>query len=222
MKKKTKPKSSYRVFDRKDPRYRFGERLKERMKEDHMSRQDLIDAIFDMTGRQISMLTVNSWRQHRSIPGNDLLIAICNIFPPYSKDYFLGITEAPNYDLEFIHDKTGLSSDAIDHLKKISRKHSHTLNAILESEYLDKLIVGIDEAEKNGTPDYEITALETVLKIREKQRSSAASNETDAHKKDSPEGLSDVYENARVYIFSETLNCKNVNQSKKKGAKEND
>jgi transcriptional regulator with XRE-family HTH domain len=213
MKKKNVIQNHYRVFDEGDPRYLFGERLKERMKEAHMSRQDLIDAIFDLTGRHISMLTVNSWRQHRSIPGNDLLIAICSIFPPYSKDYFLGIIEAPNYDMEFIHEQTGLSSDAVDHLKKMSRKYRKTLNAILESEYLDKLIAGIDEAGKNKTPDYEITALETILKVKEKPYSSAGN-------KSSSDTMTEVYEKARVYIFSETGTDKATNEKDKmKGAK---
>ena len=63
-------------------------------------------------------------------------------FYPYSLDYLFGFTneEAPTRNMEYVMQETGLSYEAIKHLKELSGKYPDTLNDFLKSDFLDTII----------------------------------------------------------------------------------
>jgi transcriptional regulator with XRE-family HTH domain len=68
----------------------------------------------------ISIETVKNWEQGRNVPEIETLEKLCNFFH-CDIDYLLGNMECETHDKQFIHDKTGLSEDAINVLKEWNR-----------------------------------------------------------------------------------------------------
>lgn len=114
--------SSRNAYKKTDPLYKFGTRLKAQMKKKGIRKQAVLAEMMD-----VSESSIKDWVQHYTFPGYDNLAKLCRIFAPCSADYFMGTIEEPNYDLQFIMNYTGLSSDAIERL--------HTL--YIESKYTE-------------------------------------------------------------------------------------
>lgn len=69
----------------------------------------------------ISIETVKNWEQGRNVPEIDTLEKLCNFFH-CDIDYLFGNMECETHDKQFIHDKTGLSAEAIEQLIKWNEK----------------------------------------------------------------------------------------------------
>lgn len=63
----------------------------------------------------VSIETVKNWEQGRNVPEIETLEKLCNFFQ-CDVDYLLGNIECETHDIQFIHDKTGLSKEAINFL----------------------------------------------------------------------------------------------------------
>lgn len=66
----------------------------------------------------ISIETVKNWEQGRNVPEIETLEKLCNFFH-CDIDYLLGNMECETHDKQFIHDKTGLSENAINKLLEL-------------------------------------------------------------------------------------------------------
>ena len=120
MKKKEKTENYVRTrYAASSPEYRFGTRLSTEMKKKGLSTSKLAELM------NVSESAVKDWRQHYTIPKQAHLDELCRIFAPCSADYFLGTIDAPNYDVKYIMEYTGLSAAAVQYL--------HDLNACSSS-----------------------------------------------------------------------------------------
>lgn len=155
------------TFEKTDPRYAFGTKLKARMKEKGYTVETLKNEINKIIIKPVGDQAIRDWMQHYSIPETtDRMYAICKIFAPYSFEYFMDIVkEEPTHNLQYIYDNTGISSlKAIENLKAISRKHKGTLNAVLESEYIEDIVQCIESSkgEKHHVLRDEYNALDYI------------------------------------------------------------
>lgn len=66
----------------------------------------------------VSSETVKNWEQGRNVPEIETLEKLCNFFQ-CDVDYLLGNMECETHDIQFIHDKTGLSGSAINKLLEL-------------------------------------------------------------------------------------------------------
>lgn len=165
-----------------DPRYTFGTQLEKLKKEFSKTNNDIANDIqqyFDNDESAAKGSTVNCWVNHENIPEADLLLALANIYKPFSLDYLFGLSDNPDKWLDNICDYTGLSWKAIDHLKKLSKKHKDTLNAILESEYIEDIVQCIESSkgEKHHVLRDEYNALDYIKKYIEDFYCSYSENE---------------------------------------------
>ena len=114
MKKKEKtPYRSRQKLPETAPEYKFGTRLKKEMAKKGMTQA----ALARMMG--VTEGTVADWCQHYTFPSDLNLGELCRIFAPCSIDYFHGNIDEPSYDVKFIMEYTGLSSDAVESLHKL-------------------------------------------------------------------------------------------------------
>ena len=138
--------------------------LKDTYEEKKITAEELYNRVVANGGNVKSPDTVNKWIQGRTFPTEENLIALSKVFPPYSSDFFRGLTPAPNYDYQYIMKETGLSAEAITHLKEIKKSKKKILNKILESSYLDDLIQCIESSkdEKHHVLRDEYNALDYI------------------------------------------------------------
>lgn len=134
-------------IDESSPLYSFADKLKALRDKKGYTNQQLKKAIEEKLGYDFSEATLNNWLQHFAFPEYEKLVAICKVFPPYSVDYFMGVIEdKPSYDLAFIEEYTGLSCEAIEHLKKLSNSfYPENLSSFLISDTFTSLIKNIWE-----------------------------------------------------------------------------
>lgn len=95
-----------------------------------------------------SIVTVQNWEQGRNIPRSEKdLENLCNVFQ-CDLDSLFGNIDCSTHDIQFIHDKTGLSEDAIkmlmllneqadkpDTIRNENESNLKMLNLILETAY---------------------------------------------------------------------------------------
>lgn len=141
--------------------YIFGERLKQLMADNDMTARMLADRIVK-NGGDVTIEGVRKWTQHYIFPSERNLTALCKVFYPYSAEYFRGVVEAPDYHYQYIMDETGLTWEAIENIKKISKKYKDTLNAVLKSEYIEDIVQCIESSkgEKHTVLREEYVALD--------------------------------------------------------------
>ncbi|MCC8060733.1 MAG: helix-turn-helix transcriptional regulator [Clostridiales bacterium] len=92
----------------------------------------------------VSVDTVKNWEQGRVFPSVETIIELCDFFN-CDMDYLFGTIDCKTHDLQFIHDKTGLSEKAIETLTDIQYWQKHfpdhqsnkldTINLILSDEH---------------------------------------------------------------------------------------
>lgn len=70
-------------------------------------------------GNDSKSRTIKNWESGDTIPDMDTIKKICFVLH-CSSDYLLGLDECTSKDIQFIHDKTGLSEKAIDSLELIN------------------------------------------------------------------------------------------------------
>lgn len=115
--------------------FKIGERFRSERKKLRLSQQGLIDRIRGKekptVGRNILSQLENG--DEAAFNGISIaqLTAFCEEFG-CSISYLLGEYEAHTYDLEFIHEKTGLSESAINQLYNFNNIRHAILNALLE------------------------------------------------------------------------------------------
>ena len=82
----------------------------------------------------VSLKTVQGWekKENPKLPTLENLIAICELFG-FDLDYFTGRLEQPTHDIQFIHEKTGLSVEAI-------RKLMDSKDAVQDSPLSDIIV----------------------------------------------------------------------------------
>ena len=92
------------------------------------------------------------------------MLALTKLYNPFSLDYLFGLSNNPDKWLDNICEYTGLSWKAISHLKKLSKKHKDTLNAVLESEYIEDIVQCIESSkgEKHHVLRDEYNALDYI------------------------------------------------------------
>lgn len=127
-------------IDQSSPLYSFADKLKALRDEKGYTNQQLKEAIEEKLGYTFSEATLNNWLQHFAFPEYEKLVAICKTFPPYSVDYFMGVIDKPSYNLEYVEEYTGLSWEAIEHLKEIAEIYPETINDFLTSEFFDSAV----------------------------------------------------------------------------------
>ena len=149
MKKERIEHSTRKMIPKDSLQYKFGGRLKERMKEKEITQEKLAE----MVG--VSLDTVRSWCQHRAFPEYLHLGKLCEIFKPYRVDYFYGIVDAPNYDMQFISDQVGLTPEAVYALVSKANKWDKPVLSILLSHVEDD----IDYRIKGSYPDVDTGVL---------------------------------------------------------------
>ncbi len=154
-------------FGKDDNRKILSERLnylKEHYEGKKITAKEIFNRVKANGGNVSAPDTINKWLQGRIFPSEENLIALAKAFPPYSSDYFRGITKAPDYNYQYIMKETGLSWNAIDHLKKLSKNHKDTLNAVLESEYIEDIVQCIESSkgEKHHVLRDEYNALDYI------------------------------------------------------------
>lgn len=98
------------------PKYLFADRLKAEMKKKGYTQ----DKLADLMG--VSKNTVYDWCQHYTFPSDMNLGQLCIIFAPCSADYFHGTIDAPNYDIKFVMEYTGLSQETVQYLHGLKAK----------------------------------------------------------------------------------------------------
>lgn len=87
----------------------------------------------------VSVDTVKNWEQGRTAPSIDILIELCDFFE-CDMDYLFGTLDCKTHDMQFIHNKTGLSEEAINELMYIKTLNDivvedtdlPTINALIE------------------------------------------------------------------------------------------
>ena len=145
MKKEKRIFNSRTRIPEDSPQYQFGSRLKERMKEKGITQ----DQLAEMLG--VSSDTVKGWCQHYTFPEYTNLGKLCEIFRPYSIDYFYGIVDAPNYDMQFVSDFTGLTPEAVYALKSKTHKvDRQVISVLLEHLQRDFDIMKNDKLPADG------------------------------------------------------------------------
>ena len=90
----------------------------------------------------ISIETVKNWEQGRNVPEIETLEKLCNFFQ-CDIDHLLGNIECETHDKQFIHDKTGLSEDAINFLIE-ENENKDTIGKMILPEFF----INYDESEK--------------------------------------------------------------------------
>ena len=79
----------------------------------------------------VSLKTIQNWEQNACTPNSKDLIALCKFFN-CDMDYLFHNIDCKTHDLEFIHEKTGLSESAINQLCNFNNIRHAILNALLE------------------------------------------------------------------------------------------
>lgn len=104
----------------------IGGRIQKRRHELKMSRSDLYDCVYSggKAGSDNSKdRTVLNWESNKTELNYDTLPAMCHALN-CSADYLLGLDDCTNKSIQFIHDYTGLSEDAINFLNEINNSNT--------------------------------------------------------------------------------------------------
>lgn len=107
-----------------------------RIKHGYKTLQSFADAL------HVSIANVKTWEREKRpvLPRLDTLLDMCDLFN-CDLDYLVGRIEEPTHDIKFIHEKTGLSVEAIQ--KLISLKDSgmeDLISDIVEHKNADRLL----------------------------------------------------------------------------------
>ncbi|MDD3305571.1 MAG: helix-turn-helix transcriptional regulator [Acetobacterium sp.] len=127
----------------------FKDRLSELMEERDINQRELADEI------GISKQTISFYVNGKRLPDIDNFNLICEFFK-VSADYMLGKTKSKSINMEIstMHEKIGLSDEAIIILEKLKNKDSELLpllSRIIEQEIIN--IEDIDDEERLITKD---------------------------------------------------------------------
>lgn len=74
--------------------------------------------------------TYRKWEKGRERPDGDTLANLSSLYG-VSTDYLLGLIEEKDHDIKFIHDETGLSESAIEHLQNCDSGEKQYISAFL-------------------------------------------------------------------------------------------
>ena len=105
----------------------FGKRLKKARKAAGYRTQSQLAERLDITKD-----TVENWEQGKAYPTIDGFLRLCDLLG-CSSDYLLGRINEKDHDIQFIHDFTGLSEDAIEQMQVYS-KHNPWITKALEND----------------------------------------------------------------------------------------
>lgn len=102
-----------------------GGKIGELRKKAGLSRSQLYDLVYEISGCDYRAgsdaskeKTVYNWESGKTQLNYEVMIAICKTLK-CSADYLLGLDECTNKTVQFIHEKTGLSEDAINRLRQL-------------------------------------------------------------------------------------------------------
>ena len=98
------------------------------------SQQDVADKLHN------NIKTVRNWEQGISVPEYSTMLELCDLFN-CDLDFLAGRIEEPTHDIKFIHEKTGLSVDAIKKLMDNKEAiEDSPLSKIIEHDNSDRLL----------------------------------------------------------------------------------
>lgn len=83
--------------------------------------------------------TVQSWEQGRNGPTLRKLVELSKFYD-CDLDYLTGRIDCKTHDLQFIHDQTGLTEEAIIKIKELSAEQLTALNQLIEHQDFKKAI----------------------------------------------------------------------------------
>ena len=100
------------------PLYCFGDMLKKLRKESGLSQTQFAKNF------NVSLDAVKNWEQHYNIPEMECIMKLCEYFQ-CDIDFLFGRIEKKTNNIQFIHDKTGLSENVIELL--IDNQHAYQI-----------------------------------------------------------------------------------------------
>lgn len=118
--------------------YSLKEGLKRARKEAGFTQQKLFKELEDkkIIGH---IKTVQNWEQGISEPSLGTLIKLTHFYD-CDLDYLTGRIDCKTHDLQFIHDQTGLTEEAIIKIKELSAEQLTALNQLIEHQDFKKAI----------------------------------------------------------------------------------
>lgn len=173
---------------------KFKKRMKKLMKERGWNQEDIAEKT------NYSIDTVKGWFRdsNRREPTSDAIYKLAKLFD-VSSDYLLGIEEEKeSYNIKFISDYTGLSSESINNLN---------LMKAYVKDGLDKMLSDSEISERFLKENYKCLFLRTGSGIKVKNKNGDS------------ESLDDYFDISRLHIldlYKERKNKENGNNTKKK------
>ena len=118
--------------------YSLKEGLKRARKEAGFTQQKLFKELEDK-GIIGHIKTVQNWEQGISEPSLGTLIKLTHFYD-CDLDYLTGRIDCKTHDLQFIHDQTGLTEEAIIKIKELSAEQLTALNQLIDHQDFKKAI----------------------------------------------------------------------------------
>lgn len=115
-----------------NPSY-FGSQLKALRRKKFKTQASFADAL------DVSIESVRNWEQGRQIPTPHHLFIICQLLD-CDIDFLIGRLDQKTHDVQFIHDQTGLSEEAITQLEGLNPDQTALVSRIIEHPDFLKVI----------------------------------------------------------------------------------
>ncbi|MDO4175581.1 MAG: helix-turn-helix transcriptional regulator [Eubacteriales bacterium] len=97
--------------------YSFAKGIKNARKSKGLTQEELSDQL------NVSLKTIQNWEQSIAVPEFQTILRLCDFFE-CDMAYLFNVLDCKTYDMQFIHEQTGLSENTIK--KLISRKNHFT------------------------------------------------------------------------------------------------
>lgn len=99
--------------------YTIGDRIRAIRAAHDLSQEDLAEAL------DVTRETIGQWERGLTPPSLSSIIKICDLYH-VDADYIMGRLDCQTHDLQYVHDLTGLSEDAINQLMTINESNRAT------------------------------------------------------------------------------------------------
>ncbi len=88
--------------------------------------------------------TIENWEQGRNAPSLHTLMKLTEFYD-CDLDYLTGRIDCKTHDLQFIHDQTGLTEDAILKIKSLNAEQHAALNRLIEHTDFKKAVTQVTD-----------------------------------------------------------------------------